>query len=166
MYSAQNRTKDYSDDWDAFTRGLKAKSTLDLTYYARNLVSSAARIDGDDDFANALFEKLTKRARLCNEELARRGTYNAPKSTMAERKRRIEELTAQLPVESQAPAPSTGATYRDGPIPSRPSPLVPSFTPSPNGHLYTDERLEEEEEEEPEMKKFKVSFEEESQQRE
>lgn len=154
-----NRHKDYSDDWEAFVAGLKSKSTLDLTYYARNLVSSASRIDGDDDFANALFEKLTRRARLVNNELAKRGTYNAPKSTPDERKRRLAELNAQLPAEAQVPLASTGASYLDAPIPTRPTPMV---NPS---HLACSERLEEDEDTlpytPPALKKFKVSFEEE-----
>lgn len=169
-HSDQNRLhKDYSDDWDAFVHNLKSKSTLDLTYYARNLVSAATRVEGEDDFANALFEKLTRRARLVNTELKQRGTYNAPRTTPDERKRRIAELSRDLPPDVQATLPagsvgtSTGATYRDPPIPTRITPLVPTpggafrrSPPSPDP-LGTDERLSEDEDTEPlsPYKKFK-----------
>lgn len=174
MAYQQRLTKDYSDDWDAFTAGLKSKSTLDLTYYARNLVTSAARVEGDDDFANALFEKLTKRARLVNAELKSRGSYNAPKSTPEERKRRIAELSRDLPPDVQAALPpasvgaGTGARYDDPPIPTRITPLVPTpggaFRRSPPVDLRTDERLEEEEDTQPDypaLKKYKINFEQE-----
>lgn len=165
----QNRLhKDYSDDWEAFVHNLRSKSTLDLTYYARNLVSAASRVEGDDDFANALFEKLTRRAKLVNTELKNRGTYNAPKSTPDERKRRIEELSRDLPADVQATIPaatSTGARYNDPPIPTRITPLVPT----PGGgvstfSLRTDERLSDDEDTQPlspALKKYRVDFEQE-----
>jgi hypothetical protein len=160
MSSFGRNTKDYTDDWEAFTNGLKAKSTLDLTYYARNLVNAAARIDGDDDFANALFEKLTKRARLCNEELRRRSAYNAPKTTLEDRKRKVDELRAMLPNDSGVDTPSSGATYLDRPIPTRITPLASTSTPSP---LSCPEDLEKEEDTQEynhsQYKKFRLDFE-------
>lgn len=148
MSQPNYRGKDYSDDWEQFERGLKAKSTLDLTYYARNLVTAAGRVEGHDDFANGLFEKLCKRARLVNKELAARGTYNAPKSTAEDRKRRVEELLQEykkVSGDDQVAAPSSGARYDDPPIPTRVTPLVQA-TPSPPFSLRTDERLSEEDE--------------------
>lgn len=163
MSQPNYRGKDYSDDWEQFERNLRAKSTFDLTYYARNLVTSVSRIEGNDDYANGLFEKLCKRIKLVNQELARRGTYNAPKSTPAERKRRLEELVQEYKAVSgddQVVAPSSGARHDDPPIPTRVSPLVQN-RPSPPFSLRTDERLSEEEEEDTEPyehvpKKFKL----------
>lgn len=169
MSYAGRNTKDYSDDWDAFERGLKLKSTLDLTYYARNLISSACRVEGNDDFANALYDKLTRRASLVNAEISRRGVDRAPRTTMEERKRKCDELAAQLEnlqPASPPPGPSTGARFDDPPIPTRITPLIPvprTRTPSPPPvSLRTDERLEEEEDETtqpytpPAYKKFKL----------
>lgn len=166
-YNGRNN-KDYSDDWEAFERGLKSKSTLDLTYYARNLISSACRVEGNDDFANALYDKLTRRASLVNAEISRRGVDRAPRTTMEERKRKCDELAAQLDKFSPAsptPSPSTGARHDDPPIPTRITPLIPvprTRTPSPPPFsLRTDERLEEEDENTqpytpPALKKFKL----------
>src|SRR5690349_24566223 len=150
MMSYPPRTKDYSDDWEAFERGLKSRTTLDLTYYARNLISSACRVEGNDDFANALYDKLTRRASLVNAELSRRGTTSAPRTTMEDRKRKCAELIAQLeslPSTDPAPAPSTGARHTDPPIPTRITPLVPvpHRTPSPPRRLLSNERLDEDE---------------------
>lgn len=162
------RTKDYSDDWDAFAAGLKTRTTLDLTYYARNLVRAASRIEGEDDLANALFEKLTRRCRLVNEELHTRKAYAVPKTSMAERKRTLDELNAQLPALQaegtvERVGPSDGARYDDPPIPSRPTALVPK--PGTTTTLATTEELSPEEDDSSTeeilspYKRFKINFE-------
>lgn len=167
-----HRTKDYSDDWVEFERGLKSRTTLDLTYYAKNLISCACRIDGHDDTANALYDKLTRRASLVNAELLRRGVGRAPDVPDEQRKRKLAELQAEFEkaTGNSTPTPSTGASYNDPPIPTRPTPLVaaPVRPPSPpRQELFAfNERVEEEEDEEDTQpmspyKKFKVSFEEE-----
>lgn len=170
-----HRTKDYSDNWDEFERGLKSRTTLDLTYYARNLISCASRIDGHDDTANALYDKLTRRASLVNKELATRGVGRAPDVPDEQRKRKVAELEAEfkrLTGDTQ-PSPSTGASHDDPPIPTRPVPLVPTSVRAPSPprqELFAfNERVEEEEEDTQPLnytppspyKKFKVSFEEE-----
>lgn len=171
-----HRSKDYSDDWADFEARLKSRTTLDLTYYARNLISSASRIEGHDDTANALYDKLTRRASLVNAELLRRGVGRAPDVPDEQRKRKIAELEEQLKKATGdgAPPPSTGAKHDDPPIPSRPTPLVPApvRAPSPpRQELFAfNERVEEEDEEDTQplnytppspYKKFRVSFEEE-----
>lgn len=172
-----HRTKDYSDDWEAFERGLKTRTTLDLTYYARNLISCASNITGHDDTANALYDKLTRRASLVNKELATRGVGRAPDVPDEQRKRKVAQLEEEFSRITGAtqPTPSTGAKHDDPPIPTRPVPLVPTTvrpaTP-PRQELFAfNERVEEEEDEEDTQplnytppspyKKFKVSFEEE-----
>ena len=174
MSQPNYRSKDYSDDWDAFERGLKGRTTLDLTYYARNLVTSANRVEGTDDFANALFEKLLRRCKLVNAELKRRGLASAPKSSAEDRKRRVHELLNEYKAATGdgEPTPfSPGARHDDPPIPTRVTPLVSTSLPvsSPES-LRTDERLSESEEEEGDAetlhvpKKFRLFQEEDAQQ--
>jgi len=118
--------KDYSDDIVAFQYGLKKKSTLDLQRYLPNLINKAAQITGDDEFANALFEKLHERAFFVKQELDRRAP-TADKTTLAERKRKLDELYSggryqEGPYEE-------GACDGDPPIESRPTPLAPKPSP-------------------------------------
>jgi len=162
----QGRTKDYSDDWDAFSASLKSRTTLDLTYYARNLVRAAIRIEGEDDFATALWCKLTKRCRLVNEELHTRKAYAVPKVSVEQRKRTIAELLKGIPGEETSseglvePVVRDGARYDDPPIPSKPTPLVPSA--GTVSTLTTTETLEDEEDTEENLspyKRFRINFE-------
>lgn len=119
------RSKDYSDDWFEFKAGLRNRKTLDLHSYLRNTVNCAARITGHDSAANALFEKLTRRAELIKKELEDREAMATHEPlNNDDRKRKLDDLYGFLG--KREPGESDGARYDDPPIPTRPTPLAGS----------------------------------------
>lgn len=157
--------KDYTDDWEQFKAGLTKRTLTDLHQYARNLVVSSGRIEGNDDYANSLYDKLTHRASLVLAEIRSRPAV--PVTTLIDRKRRVDELTAQLDqlAPPATPPPSDGARFDDPPIPTRITPLVVNAPPRPASPdpLECEEEVDDDEDTEPlsPYKRFKVDFEQE-----